>query len=167
MTPGCHQREMVETKLKEALANIRPDLIGLGGLCTEYHFLKDAIEIIRKHSPQTPIVLGGGIINNDAEFIFKALRPDFCVRGEAEEVAGRIGGELERGIPAACEHPEFGILENGNAQFTRLDFHYGDLNKRAFPDYEVFGVQEMMDKYWLAARNLFRYPVFNRGPGRL
>lgn len=163
-TRFANQREMVETKLQEALANIRPDLVGTGGICTEYHFLRDAIQIIRKNSPETPIVLGGGIINNDAEFVFQALKPDFCVKGEAEEVLVELAGSLNGGARRYANIPNLGFWENGSAQFTRLDFHYGDLNKRAFPDYEVFGAQEMMDKYWLATRNLFRYPRFQPRP---
>ena len=163
-TRFANQREMVETKLQEALANIRPDLVGTGGICTEYHFLRDAIQIIRKNSPETPIVLGGGIINNDAEFVFQALKPDFCVKGEAEEVLVELARSLNGGARRYANIPNLGFWENGSAQFTRLDFHYGDLNKRAFPDYEVFGVQEMMDKYWLAARNLFRYPRYQPRP---
>ena len=163
-TRFANQREMVETKLQEALANIRPDLVGTGGICTEYHFLRDAIQIIRKNSPETPIVLGGGIINNDAEFVFQALKPDFCVKGEAEEVLVELAGSLNGGARRYANIPNLGFWENGSVQFTRLDFHYGDLNKRAFPDYEVFGAQEMMDKYWLATRNLFRYPRFQPRP---
>jgi radical SAM superfamily enzyme YgiQ (UPF0313 family) len=163
-TRFANQREMVETKLQEALANIRPDLVGTGGICTEYHFLRDAIQIIRKNSPETPIVLGGGIINNDAEFVFQALKPDFCVKGEAEEVLVELARSLNGGARRYANIPNLGFWENGSAQFTRLDFHYGDLNKRAFPDYEVFGAQEMMDKYWLATRNLFRYPRFQPRP---
>lgn len=163
-TRFANQREMVETKLQEALANIRPDLVGTGGICTEYHFLRDAIQIIRKNSPETPIVLGGGIINNDAEFVFQALKPDFCVKGEAEEVLVELAGSLNGGARRYANIPNLGFWENGSAQFTRLDFHYGDLNKRAFPDYEVFGAQEMMDKYWLATRNPFRYPRFQPRP---
>ena len=156
----ANQREMLEAKLQKALADIRPGLVGTGGICTEYHFLRDAIQIIRKHAPETPIVLGGGIINNDAEFVFQALKPDFCVRGEAEEVLVELAGSLNGGARRYVNIRNLGFWENGSAQFTRLDFHYGDLNKRAFPDYEIFGVQEMMDHYWLATRNLFRYPRF-------
>ena len=163
-TSFANQREMIETKLKEALANIRPDLVGTGGLCTEYQFLKDAIQIIRKNSPETPIVLGGGIINNDAEFAFQALKPDFCVRGEAEEALVELAGSLNGGGRQYANIPNLGFWENGSAQFTRLDFHYGDLNKRAFPDYEIFGIQEMMDKYWLASRNLWRFPRLQPRP---
>ena len=159
-TTFANQREMLETKLQRALADIRPDLVGTGGICTEYHFLKDAIQIIRKHAPETPIVLGGGIINNDAEYVFKTLKPDFCVKGEAEEVLVELVGSLNGGARRYANIRNLGFWENGNAQFTKQDFNYGDLNKRAFPDYEVFGVQEMMDQYWLASRNLFRYPRF-------
>jgi radical SAM superfamily enzyme YgiQ (UPF0313 family) len=159
-TTFSNQREMLEAKLKQALADIRPDLVGLGGICTEYHFLKDAIQIIRQNSPNTPIVLGGGIINNDAEFAFQALKPDFCVRGEAEEVLVELAGGLNGGARRYANIRNLGFWENGNAQFTKVDFHYGDINQRAFPDYEVFGVRDMMDNYWLASRNIFRYPRF-------
>jgi radical SAM superfamily enzyme YgiQ (UPF0313 family) len=163
-TKFANQREMIETKLQEALANIRPDLVGTGGICTEYQFLKDTIQIVRKNSPGTPIVLGGGIINNDAEFAFQALKPDFCVRGEAEEVLVELAGSLNGGATRYANIPNLGFWENGSAQFTRMDFHYGDLDKRALPDYEIFGVQEMMDNYWLASRNLWRYTRFQPRP---
>ena len=73
---------MLANKLQEAIQEHKPDLIGLGGICTDFSFLKDAIELIRKFTPGTPIVLGGGIINNDREFVFNLLKPDFGIVGE-------------------------------------------------------------------------------------
>jgi radical SAM superfamily enzyme YgiQ (UPF0313 family) len=159
-----NQRVMLETKLKRALADFRPDLVGMGGICTEYQFLKEASEIVRKNSPGTPIVMGGGIINNDHEFAFKALKPDFCVHGEGEEVLVQLADNLNGGIRKYANIPNLGYWENGEGQFTPRNFHYGDLNKRALPDYDCFNVKEMMDKYWLATRNLWRYSRFQPRP---
>ena len=77
----------LEETLREAIAEYQPDLIGIGGLSADYPFVKDAIRFGRKIAPDTPIVCGGGIMTYDPEFIFKDLRPDFGVVGEA--AAGR------------------------------------------------------------------------------
>jgi len=158
------KREMVRAKVRQSLQNISPDLVCLGGLCTDYAFLRDALTAIRECSPGTPVVMGGGIINNDAEFVFQTLKPDFCIRGEGEEVLVQLAGSLAQGTKDFSHIPNLGFWENKTARFTRLDFHYGEIDERAFPDYEPFGIQGLLDDYWLAARNLYRYPKINPRP---
>src|SRR3990167_5375860 len=75
---------MLQDTLSKKIAEVNPELIGLGGLCTDYKFLKDAIGIIRQLT-KAPIVLGGQIVTNDAEDVFNILKPDFAVEGEGEE----------------------------------------------------------------------------------
>lgn len=89
--------QMVYNKIDEALQRWKPNLIGIGGLCTDYAFIKDAMMVCRKFAPCTPIVLGGGIINNDAEFVFNLLKPDFCIIGEAEETIVKLADMLQSG----------------------------------------------------------------------
>ena len=88
---------MISNKIGKALFDIKPDLIGMGGLCIDYKFLKDAMGIIRNLSPKTPVVMGGGIINHDYEFIFNLLKPDFCIIGEAEETIVKLADMLKSG----------------------------------------------------------------------
>ena len=88
---------MIICKITGGMSDVKPDLIGMGGLCIDYKFLKDAMAIIRNVSPETLIVLGGGIINHDYEFIFNLLKPDFCIIGEAEEVIVKLADTLESG----------------------------------------------------------------------
>ena len=159
-----NQQEMLQAKIQQSFKQNCPDLACLGGLCTDYAFLKDALKLIRECSPSTPVVLGGGIINNDAEFVFQALKPDFCVRGEGEEVLVQLADNLARGDKDYKRIPNLGYSENGVARFTKLDFKYGDIDKRAFPDYEPFGVREMLDDYWLATRYHYRYPRLKPRP---
>ena len=75
---------MIQAVIRERVMDVQPDLIGLGGLCTDYAFLRDAIGIIREFD--IPIVLGGQIVTNDAEDIFNILKPDYAIVGEGEEV---------------------------------------------------------------------------------
>lgn len=128
---------MLQDVLVKHIIPSDPELIGLSGLCTDYAFLRDAIRIIRNIT-KAPIVLGGQIVTNDAEFIYNDLKPDYAVVGEGEDAIIKIvNGQVARGIIQ-------GIPPN--------------LDSLPFPDYEPFGVREMLDKYSDATRLLYRYP---------
>lgn len=156
--------QMLKAKIIAAINNIHPDLICTGGLCTDYDFLKDELRILRDLVPNTPIVLGGGIITHDAEYVFRNLRPDFCIVGEAEELLVQLAQSLQNGSNQYDRIPNLGYWENGIAKFTKQDFHYIDLDQRAFPDYEPFGIKEMLDQYSMGSRYLYRYTRLNPRP---
>lgn len=151
-------REMLADKLLKALTTSAPDLIGLGGLCTDFIFLKDCIALIRTISPRTPIVLGGRIVTHDTEYVFQKLRPDYCIVGEGEEVICRLAGMLEQGRATFQDIDNLGYWDNGLPRFTRRNYTYPDLDSRPFPDYEPFGIRDMMDNYSSATRWFYRYP---------
>ena len=140
--------------LREALEKEEPDLIGLGGLCIDYAFLKDAIEVIRKCT-EAPIVMGGGIINNDKEFIFNLLKPDFCIWGEAEEAIVKLANAVENNKRPDIDNVAY-WTESG-AVFGKTSYDYKDIDEYEFPDYEPFGINEMLDDYSMATRVLYRY----------
>ena len=150
-------RDMVDSKISHCLLEDKPDLIGLGGLSTDYHFIRDALETIRDEAPETPVVLGGGIVENDPEFVFSNLHPDFCIEGEAEETIVELINVLESGEGDYGQIANLAYWEEGNAVFTKRDFNYIHLDDRAFPDYEPFGMDNMLDKYSLATRYVYRY----------
>jgi len=85
---------MIFDRITKKIDEAKPDLIGMGGLCIDYAFLKDAMGFIRKHCT-IPVVLGGGIINNDAEFIFNLFKPDFCILGDGEETMVKLANAIE------------------------------------------------------------------------
>ena len=151
-------RQMLRSKFSASLRNARPDIICTGGLCTDYAFLRDTILLARELAPDTPIVLGGGVVTHDAEYIFRSLRPDFCLSGEGEEGLVQLAQALENGGKRYEAIPNLGYWEGQNARFTPAQFNYGDLEQRAFPDYEPFGIKDMLDQYSMAARYLYRYP---------
>lgn len=141
-------------ELQKVLSEEKPDLVGLGGICTDYAFLKDAIEVIRKCS-LVPIVLGGGIVNNDREFIFNLLKPDYCIWGEAEETIVKLCEHLENEKRPDIDNVAY-WTESG-AVFGKSNYDYGNLDDRAFPDYEPFGIQGMLDDYSMSTRILYKY----------
>ena len=156
--------EMVYDKIFQSLQKNKPDLIGLGGLSTDFKFIKDAIQIIRKLTPDVPIVCGGGIINCDAEFIFSTFHPDFCIIGEGEEILVQLVNMLESGKKDYEEILNLGYWHNATAKFTKRNFNYIDIDKRSFPDYEPFGIKTMVDDYAMATRYVYRYTRPNPRP---
>lgn len=149
--------EMIYDKIGRTLKEEQPALIGLGGICTDYSFIKDAMHIIRGFAPDIPIVCGGGIINNDSEYIFKLLKPDFCIIGEGEERIVQLANMIETGKNDYETIDNLGYWKNGNAVFTRTNFNYIDINERRFPDYEPFEINKMLDDYSMATEYHFRY----------
>lgn len=129
---------MLKAVLIKALREHKPELIGMGGLCTDYKFFKDAIGIIRAFDPNIKIVLGGNIVSNDPEDVTAILQPDYAVCGDGEEVIVQI---------ANGEHPVKTIIKAKPV----------DVDTLPLPDYEPFGIQQMMDDYSSATRLLYRF----------
>lgn len=142
-------RDMLYQKMKNMLEVQKPQLVGLGGLCTDYAFIKDAIAICRALAPQLPIVCGGGIVTHDAQYIFNLLKPDFCLIGDAEESIVRLVRCLERG-EGFEEVSSLGYWRDDKAVFTPVSFEYSPLESYAFPDYSPFDPEIMMGNSALA-----------------
>lgn len=156
--------DMVHDKIVHSINTNKPDLIGLGGLSTDFKFIKDAMRIIRELVPDTPIVCGGGIVSFDPEFIFSTLRPNFCIIGEAEEILIQLINKLESGKQDYEAIANLGYWNNNVAKFTERNFNYIDLDKRAFPDYEPFGLKKTLNEYAMATRYVYRYTRPNPRP---
>ena len=136
--------DLLTKKLKET----EPELVCFGGLCTDYSFLADAIRITRSVS-KAPIVLGGQIVTNDAEFICSDLKPDIAIVGEAEEGIAWVATKISKGKVANK------IVES--AYVKNPDFI-------PFPDYEPFGIKDMLDNHSMDTRLLYRYSRPNPRP---
>lgn len=151
------KKEMVKDMMTAMLEKERPDLIGLGGLCSDYAFIRDAMAVARSIAPDTPIVCGGGIITHDAQFVFNALKPDYCIKGEAEEALVQLVEHLESGKPSLLSIPNLGYWRDGNAVFTPENFSYPSLENRPWPDYSPFEPEKMLAASTHGARLLYRY----------
>ena len=90
------------------------------------------------------------------------MKPDFCIIGEGEEAIVKLADILDPVDGQTTPHnfegiSNLGYWHDGKAVFTTINYDYGDINSRPFPDYEPFGIKEMLDKYSMATRLLYRY----------
>jgi radical SAM superfamily enzyme YgiQ (UPF0313 family) len=86
----------VEARVVEKLGRGRPDVIGLGGIITQYSWIKRLAELCKRVHPDVPIVLGGGIASSMPEFMVKRLPVDVVVQEEGEVTFSEVLHRLER-----------------------------------------------------------------------
>lgn len=122
------------------------DVIGTGGHFIHLPIIKSLMKIIRQYSPDSKIVLGGGIASTDFEFIFHELKPDFLVVGEGEITLDILLQALKNNIDL---HKATGIVfkENGNIVKTHPTALISDLDALSFPDYEGFEYGYYLDNF--------------------
>jgi len=150
-------KKMLKDKLTAKLQENSYDAVCLGGLCIHFQFLEDSIALIREVSPQSKIVIGGGIVTDDAYFIFENLKPDFAICGQAEETIVQVMEALTN-TPNEYEHiPNLHFWKDGKHCNTPLSHKYGNIDDRAFPDYSLFDMEDMLEHGGLHNQNLFRY----------
>lgn len=70
-------------ELKKAISRFSPDIIGIYSTVVHLKIIKQYIRIIRRHSPNSRIVLGGPTTISSLENL-KELKPDAIIIGEGE-----------------------------------------------------------------------------------
>ena len=147
---------MIYDRINNAIREVKPNLVGIGGLCVAYKFLKDAMKIIRR-ATTAPIVMGGGIITYDADFIFNLFKPDFCIIGEGEKPITQLADMLESGKKDFKKIDNLGYWDSGNAIFTARNYDYPDIDDLPLPSWDTFDIKDMVDNYSYASPICFRY----------
>lgn len=89
----------VESKVFEKLEKGKPDVIGIGGIITQYGRIKQIVRICKKVYPDVPIVLGGGIASSMPEFMLARLGIDAAVQEEGEVTISELLNRLEEKAP--------------------------------------------------------------------
>ncbi len=87
----------VEQQVADALARRRPDVIGIGGIITQYKRIREIVRLCKRVYPQVPVVLGGGIASSMPEFMVRRLPVDIVVQEEGEITISELLQRLEAG----------------------------------------------------------------------
>ncbi len=85
----------VEERITSKLERDRPDVIGLGGIITQYTWIKRIALLCKRVHPDVPIVLGGGIASSMPEFMVKRLPIEAVVQEEGEATFSELLHRLE------------------------------------------------------------------------
>jgi len=92
-------QKQVEQRVIAKLEQDPPDVIGLGGIVTQYSWIRRIARICKQVCPQVPIVLGGGIASSMPEFMVARLPIDVAVQEEGEVTISEVLHRLEERAP--------------------------------------------------------------------
>lgn len=127
-------------QIGNTIDEFHPQVICLSGLSAEFLFVRDMIRLIRKKTTGVPIILGGGLISADTEFVFSKLCPDIAVIGEGEETITMLLDCLQQGRSLDSVQ---GLVyqRNGELRFTGSRPLIANIDEVPFPDYELFDIE--------------------------
>jgi len=91
----------IEERLVKALSQHKPDVIGLGGIVTQYSRIQHMARICKSILPEVPVVLGGGIGSCMPLFMLKRLGVDVVVQEEGEVTFSELLHRVEMKQPLA------------------------------------------------------------------
>ena len=125
--------------IAEEISSEKWDIIGIGGLTTTYSRIKQLSPLIRKYSPDSLFIGGGGWSSYNPNEILELIPElDLIVIGEGEETFGELYDEMDKGSKD---------LEKVNGLCLRddsLGFKYtapraliADLNTVPYPAYDL------------------------------
>lgn len=89
----------VGTHVLERLEREKPDIIGIGGIITQYKRIKEIAALCKRVYPDVPIILGGGIASSMPEFMVQRLPIDVAVQEEGEVTFSELLHRLEAAAP--------------------------------------------------------------------
>ncbi|MDA7810730.1 B12-binding domain-containing radical SAM protein [Candidatus Pelagibacter sp.] len=159
-----HSDEYVENYFKEN----KYDVIALGSIVTHYKWIKWCINTIKKHQPETKVILGNSVGGSIPEVVFQTTKVDIVIYGEAEvtitEVCNALRdaksfGEINEphveiphsnkgypstikgeGIKGIIYRTQNGlIVNNGKRKAVK------NIDDFPFPDWEMFDVQKYLN----------------------
>ena len=87
--------EWVNQKLADKIKDIAPDVIGIGGIITQYSRIQKILNLCQKLSPSSIRILGGGVGSCMPEFMMKTLNVDIVATEECEITFSEILHRLE------------------------------------------------------------------------
>ena len=87
----------VEKKVVERLEKEKPDVIGIGGIITQYSRIRQITQICKQVHPDVPIVLGGGSASSMPKFMVQRLPIDVAIQEEGEVTFSELLCRIEMG----------------------------------------------------------------------
>jgi radical SAM superfamily enzyme YgiQ (UPF0313 family) len=132
-------RHVPKNIIEKEISSEKWDIIGIGGLTTTYGRIKELSTIIKKCSPDSLFIGGGGWCTyNTDEILTLVPELDFLVIGEGEETFSEIYDAVNSGTQN-FEHINGLCLRDGHSfKFTNPRALISDLDTIPLPAYDLF-----------------------------
>jgi anaerobic magnesium-protoporphyrin IX monomethyl ester cyclase len=114
------------------------DLVGIGGLTTTYSRIKQLTQLIRKYSPNSIFIGGGGWSTyNPHEILQLVPELDMISIGEGEETFSELYDEINQGTKDFEKVNGLCLRDKDSYKFTGPRALISDLNTIPYPSYDL------------------------------
>lgn len=130
----------VPTKvIEKELSSEKWDVVGIGGLTTTYARIKELAPIIRRCSPSSLFIAGGGWCTyNPTEILKLVPEIDLLVIGEGEQTFSELYDEIKSGSNNFEKINGLCLRDRDNFKFTAPRALIPDLDTIPYPAYDLF-----------------------------
>lgn len=132
-------------KLAQTVADDGIDVVFTGGISVQYAEIRQIMDIVKTTKPQCITCVGGGIISSDPPAAMEALKTaDYGITGEGEITINSFAYALENGRDMMDVQGLVLLHFGGGYTTTPPRPPISDLDMLPFPDYEGFGLGELL-----------------------
>jgi len=125
--------------IREEISSEDWDVVGIGGLTSTYSRIRDLVPLIRKTSPNSLIIAGGGWSTYNPDEILKLVPAiDMICVGEGEETFSELYDEIDKGTRDFNKINGLCLNNKGEIIFTKPRSLIPDLDKIPYPAYDLF-----------------------------
>jgi radical SAM superfamily enzyme YgiQ (UPF0313 family) len=139
--------------VEDFIAKNQYDVILSGAIVTHYHWMKWMTRTVRKHHPQTRIVIGNSVAGSIPQLFLTHSAADVAVAGEGEITTFELLNALRDGTPL---HDIEGIAFLDGGTFVETPRRKGIKDVDQFPmiDWDLFDVDRYFQRSMCAADGL-------------
>jgi radical SAM superfamily enzyme YgiQ (UPF0313 family) len=125
--------------IAEEISSEKWDIVGIGGLTTTYKRIKQLSPLIRKSSPDSLFIGGGGWSTyNPNEILNLIAELDLIVLGEGEETFSELYDHVNNNKTDFNDIPGLCIRNKDELEFSPPRALISDLNTVPYPAYDLF-----------------------------
>ena len=132
------KRQVPLSVVSQEVSSVKWDIIGIGGLTTTYSRIKELSPVIRKSSPDSLFVGGGGWSTyNPIDILQLIPELDGIVIGEGEETFSELYDSVNKGLFDFNEINGLCLRDKNDYNFTAPRALISDLNTIPYPAYDL------------------------------
>jgi len=150
-----------DTLINKTLSNKEYTFMLSGGLSTHFNTVRDCVNLTRRYSAATKIILGGGLVSSQPELINRVLEPDYLVVGEGELAIVELLRCIENRDDLSKINGIGYTSSNGEFILTEMRKPILDLDAIPWPDLEGIGFDIILDQTYptqISTYDLMDYP---------
>lgn len=130
--------------LTHFLDNSNCAVVCTGGNSLIFNELRKIIATASSHQSHPLTVLGGIVVTSEPDVVFEAVRPDYAVMGEGEDVAPMLVGQLLRGMrPESIQGTIFS--KDGQTVKNPVSPEPKSIDSVHYPELERLGYREWLE----------------------